>query len=342
MASTNTPIWQLYKKWPTAYSVRYLSMSYVREMTHGGDWYPKDQTLEQMMKASFYYAPVTEAQKENLVGIIAPHSCYSVCLRTGAKSYARIDPDKYDKIIILGTCHHIPLAKILVSDASEVVTPFGNIPLDIETCKALCEDNPDFFSLMTKEVDEAEHSLEMQYPLIKWVFGNRSIQIIPMLVGSLNEDRETGIVAILKPLILAERTLFIISSDFTHWGEMFKFTPLQNMRKPLSAQLRLWDEKAMNIIGAFNYSHFRFHIEDVKGSICGCYAICLIMHILKSGYAVDAIDRTELCQITCPSDFSISYMAVGFYVKTDVPEEEENDNGIEISEELLNSLVKGL
>jgi AmmeMemoRadiSam system protein B len=319
-------------------------MSYAREMTHGGDWYPRDVTLGQMMKASFYYAPATDEQKENLVGIIAPHSCYSVCLRTAAKSYARINPDNYDKIIILGTCHHIPLPSILVSDASEVLTPFGEIAVDTETCKALCADNPDLFSLMSKSVDDAEHSLEMQYPLIKWVFGDRAIKVLPMMVGSLNEDRETRIAAILKPILLAERTLFVISSDFTHWGEMFRFISLQNMRKPLSAQLRLWDEKAMNIITAFNYDHFRFHIEDVKGSICGCYAICLILRVLKSGYAVEMIDRTELCQITCPTDFSISYLAVGFYVKTDQPEEEDEGNGgeMEISEEMLNNLVRRL
>jgi AmmeMemoRadiSam system protein B len=319
-------------------------MSYVREMTHGGDWYPTDSTLEQMMKASFYYAPTTEEQKKDVVGIISPHSCYSVCLRTAAKGYARINPDNYDKIIILGTCHHIPLPGVLVSDASEVVTPFGNIQVNVDVCKELCETCPEFFSLMSKEVDDAEHSLEMQYPLIKWVFGDRPITIIPMLVGSLNEDRETRIAPILKPLITAERTVFIISSDFTHWGELFKFTGFANLRKPLAYQMRLFDEKAMHIIAGFNYDHFRFHIEEMSGSICGCYAICLMLRVLKNGYDVEMVDRSELCQVLCPTDFSISYLAVSFTLKGDVPEEEENgDNGLpEISEAMLNGLARRL
>lgn len=307
-------------------------MSYVREMTHGGEWYPTDNTLNQMMQASFYYAPVEAGKQDNLKGIISPHSCYSVCLKTAAKGYARVNPDSYDKIVILGTCHHQALAGCLVSDATECVTPFGNIAVDVEGCKKLCEETPEMFALMKKEVDDAEHSLEMQYPLIKWVFKDRPIQVIPILVGSLNEEREGIIVEALKPLITEERTLFIISSDFTHWGEIFKFTGFANLRKPLNQQMQLFDEKAMNIISGFNYDHFRFHIEEISGSICGCYAICLMLHIMKRGYSAEMFDRTELCQILCPSDFSISYMAIGFYKKIgeDEQEEEENDDMGEI------------
>lgn len=308
-------------------------MSYVREMTHGGEWYPTDNTLNQMMQASFYYAPIESGEQDNLKGIISPHSCYSVCLKTAAKAYARINPDNYDKIVILGTCHHLALAACLVSDASECVTPFGNIAVDTKTCKTLCEERPDMFALMTKKVDDAEHSLEMQYPLIKWVFKDRPIQIIPILVGSLNEEREGVIVNVLKPIVTEERTLVIISSDFTHWGEIFKFTGFANLRKPLNQQMQLFDEKAMNIISGFNYDHFRFHIEEISGSICGCYAICLVLHIMKRGYTTELFDRTELCQILCPTDFSISYLAVGFYKKPDgnaVPTDEEEDEIDEI------------
>ena len=304
-------------------------MSFVREMTHGGDWYPTDATLEQMLKASFYYAPVNDDEKQRLVGIISPHSCYSVCLKTAAKSYARVDPDSYDRVVILGTCHHRALAACLVSDATECVTPFGNLEVDVDECKKLCEDTPDMFAKMTEAEDNAEHSLEMQYPLLKWVFRDRPLKIIPILVGSLSEEREAKIVPIIRDLVTRERTLFVISTDFTHWGEIFKFTGFANMRKPLSAQVPLFDEKAMNIISGFNYDHFRFHIEEVSGSICGCYAICLMLHVLRRGYSVQQFDRSELCQVLCPTDFSISYIAAGFYAKPEGEAEEEEPDGLD-------------
>lgn len=300
-------------------------MSYVRKMAHAGDWYPTDDKIKQMMKASFYYAQTEEKDKENLVGIISPHSCYSVCLKIAAKSYARIDPTRYQRLFILGTCHHLALGSCLVSEASEVETPFGNIPVDVDMCRKLTSENPELFKYMTQEVDEAEHSLEMQYPIIKYWYEDNPVSVVPILVGSITEETEEAIVPILSQVILSEGTLFVISSDFTHWGEIFKFTGFANMHKPLSAQVQLFDDKAMNIISGFNYDHFRFHIEEISGSICGCYSICLMLHILNSGYKAELIDRHELCQILSPSDFSISYCAVSFYRKEYNPEEEEEE-----------------
>lgn len=302
-----------------------LPSLFVREMTHGGEWYPTDERLDQMMKAAFYYAPAKDEEQENVVGIISPHSCYSVCLKTAAKAYARIDPTRYHNIIILGTCHHIPLPSCLVSQASEVMTPFGNIKVNKNICHSLVNEHSSLFSYMQQDVDDNEHSLEMQYPLIKYVFGNQDVEIIPILVGSLNDEREEKITNILKPLITAPDSLFIISSDFTHWGEIFKFTAFANSKKPLSMQPQLFDTKAMQIIEGFNFDHFRFHIEEIKGSICGCFAICLILHILHSGYKTELVDRTQLCQILCSTDFSISYVAVVFRRDGSIIEEEVND-----------------
>jgi AmmeMemoRadiSam system protein B len=305
-------------------------MSYVREMTHGGEWYPTDGSLAQMMKASFFYAPVTDEDKVSVVGIMSPHSCYSVCLRTAAKAYARVNPDNYDTVVLLGTCHHRPLAGCLVSAASIARTPFGDLVIDTAGCQGLCESDPNLFALMSKEVDDAEHSLEMQYPLIKWVFGERPVALIPILVGSLNEEREAAVGAILKPVLTANRTLFVISSDFTHWGEIFHFTKMHNPRKPLPQQLKLFDEKAENVIAQFNVMHFRFLIEEMNGAICGCYSIALVISVLsRKKYAAATVDRSELCVLKTTKDFSISYVAMVFtHLEGDIAEEEEDANDL--------------
>jgi AmmeMemoRadiSam system protein B len=293
-------------------------------MTHGGEWYPTDTTLTRMMKASFYYARSTPDDQQNVIGLISPHSCYTVCLRTAATGYGRINPDHFDTIILLGTCHYRQLNSCLVSDAIIAKTPFGDLSIDTESCHRLCEH--DFFDLMTKEIDDTEHSLEMQYPLIKWVFGDRPIKLIPILVGTLNEEREKSIAATLRPLIKSDRTFFVISSDFTHWGEIFKYSKMASARKPLSQQFRLHDEKAQNVITQFNVDHFRFLIEETRGSICGCYSICLIISILdRRRYQAVTVDRSELCTLTSPKDFSISFISMIFRkIEGEIPEEEED------------------
>ena len=299
-------------------------MSYIRRASHLGEWYPNKEELEKMLKASFFYTNKDENLRNDVIGILSPHSCYSVCLRTAAHSYSRIDPNNYDKIFIFGTCHHIPLTSCLISNASELETPFGNLKVDVETCQNIYELSNSNVRFMTQEEDEAEHSLEMQFPIIKYLFEDKNIEIIPLLIGSLNENVEEFMANLLRPMILTSRTLFIISSDFTHWGELFHFTSFANGKKPLEQQLLLHDERAMNIISAFNYEHFRFHIEEISCSICGSFSICLILHILSSNYRFEKVYRSELSPIKSSKDFSISYVAAAFYPNSEIDNFEEN------------------
>lgn len=48
--------------------------------------------------------------------------------------------------------------------------------------------------------------------------------IIPILVGSLSPEKEAMYGRILAPYLADPQTLFIISSDFCHWGQRFRYT----------------------------------------------------------------------------------------------------------------------
>jgi AmmeMemoRadiSam system protein B len=302
---------------------------FVRPMTHAGEWYPTDATLTQMMKASFFQARVAPEARQNVVGILAPHACYSVSLRTAAKSYSRVDPDSYDRVVVLGPSHHRPVDGCLVSTASALQTPFGDLAVDTDACRALCESDFGVFFPMSPADDGAEHALELQFPIIKYVFQNRPIRVIPLIVGFLTEEQESSGATLLSPIITADRTLFVISSDFTHWGEVFRWAKMANSRRPLSQQLKLHDDKAFNVIATFNADHFRFLIEETDGSICGCFALCLILMILdKSRFTVQMVDRIELCEINSAKDFSISYVALVFSKRDGVIEEEDDEEKV--------------
>ena len=70
---------------------------------------------------------------------------------------------------------------------------------------------------MSQETDEDEHSLEMHLPYIYKVFENMSIQIVPILVGALNEATERQYGHLLAPYLDDPENLFVVSSDFCHW-----------------------------------------------------------------------------------------------------------------------------
>ena len=78
------------------------------------------------------------------------------------------------------------------------------------------------FSEVEKASDEEEHSLEMQYPYLKLVL-NPGTKVIPIMVGSTK-----GLEKISNELLLDyfkdNESLFVISSDFCHWGSRFQYT----------------------------------------------------------------------------------------------------------------------
>lgn len=82
------------------------------------------------------------------------------------------------------------------------------------------------FEFMHLSVDEAEHSIEMQLPYIAKVMADfkDSFTIVPILVGSLTVGEEALYGSILAPYLSDPQNLFVISSDFCHWGQRFRYT----------------------------------------------------------------------------------------------------------------------
>lgn len=86
---------------------------------------------------------------------------------------------------------------------------------------------------MQEPVDEDEHSIEMHLPYVRKVFEScvvysavrmnsqkvrrKDVKIVPILVGSINTEKERQYGELLAPFLADERTLFVISSDFCHW-----------------------------------------------------------------------------------------------------------------------------
>ena len=78
---------------------------------------------------------------------------------------------------------------------------------------------------MSQSVDEEEHSIEMHLPYVAKVMESRRGQftIVPVLVGALKEEREVEYGKIFSKYLADPQNLFVISSDFCHWGERAVF-----------------------------------------------------------------------------------------------------------------------
>lgn len=102
---------------------------------------------------------------------------------------------------------------------------------------------------MSQSVDEDEHSIEMHLPyihrLLQLQYPNTPTTeyppLVPIMVGSTSAGTESAFGAVLAPYLADPSNVFVISSDFCHWGLRFRYTyyvphaPKPGPRLPISS-----------------------------------------------------------------------------------------------------------
>lgn len=131
------------------------------------------------------------------------------------------------RVFILGPSHHHYFEGCAVSPFETYATPLGPLEIDQEVNKSLLKNQA--FTVMNRDVDKEEHSIEMHLPYIYKVLErqhSRSTelpQIVPILVGSIDSTKEKEYGKLLRPYLEDEENCFVISSDFCHWYVMNDF-----------------------------------------------------------------------------------------------------------------------
>jgi len=103
------------------------------------------------------------------------------------------------------------------------------------------------FKEVSKEDEEEEHSLEMQFPYLKQIFPT-GVKIVPIIVGNLKGNLEVEYANILRPYFKSEENFFVISSDFCHWGDRFSYTYYNKADGKIYESISKLDHEGMDVI----------------------------------------------------------------------------------------------
>jgi AmmeMemoRadiSam system protein B len=120
------------------------------------------------------------------------------------------------------------LDKCAVSQCTRYETPLGGIEIDTATTAELYHSKE--FDLLPLATDNAEHSLEMHLPYLYKVFSRHFAtpadhpRLVPILVGNTDAAAEQRYGRLLAPYLADPTSIFVISSDFCHWGARFGYT----------------------------------------------------------------------------------------------------------------------
>ena len=286
----------------------------IRKAAFAGSWY--DSSKELLTKSLKTWVSLTKTsleQNQKLKAIVVPHAGYSYSGPTAAWSFSQINPDNYDRVFLLGPCHQLYLPGCGLTSCSSFETPLGNISIDTDIVNELSKEKN--FDIVKKKDEEKEHSLEMQLPFLKMVFGDRDFKLIPIMVGNLNEKAEEYFGGVFKKYLEAERTLFVISSDFCHWGTNFDYQPYDKNDGDIFQSIEKLDKRGIDLIEKQNVELFQSYLKETENTICGRHPIAVFMFALKlsslcKNFKTKLLSYNQSNQVKKKSDMSVSYASI--------------------------------
>lgn len=290
----------------------------VRKASHANSWYEGNR--EELTKELQNYLSKAEKKIENklIKGIIVPHAGYAFSGQTAAYGYLNINPFNYNRVILLGPCHHMYLNGCGLPSCDEYETPLGNIPIDKETVNILAQKVG--FTTVEKSDEEEEHSIEMHLPYIKKIFGENEFKLVPIMVGNLNKKQEKYYGSILSEYLNDIKTLFVISSDFCHWGKNFEYTPgYQLENSEISYSIEKLDKQGIKLIEEQNADAFSQYLEDTDNTICGRHPIGVFLFALKKANFETKTEMLHYAQSghikRKQNQSSVSYSSIATYIQ---------------------------
>lgn len=212
--------------------------------------------------------------KDAVRAVIAPHAGYIFSGEVAASAFAQIAEDAaYEHIFLLGPSHHAGFDGASVNNAFDSYhTPLGDVPVDVELCIRLIEDNRCFTCIDSAHA--REHCIEVQLPFLQFRLGRRMPPIVPVVIGTQRMDTLRQIAKALKPWF-NDRNLFVISSDFSHYPP---YADAQNVDHRTGEAILTGKVDKLTEVMEANDS---LRIRNLATSACGQCAIAVLMLMME-------------------------------------------------------------
>lgn len=255
-----------------------------------------------------------DCQGQKLLAVVTPHAAMRYSGKAEASAFAaildtqKVSGEKFKRIILLGPSHEYKFEGAALCHFKTMATPFGALTNDLEGRDKLAG-HPAF-----KYNDQAhilEHSLELEFPFIKYYLPD--VTVLPILIGRIDPVDAQELAGAIKE-ILKPGDLVMVSSDFTHYGEFYHYTPFL---KDVPANIRKLDLTALKLLNDKNLNGF-FDFKSKSGdTICGFYALSVLLAMLPETAHCQALDYftshdVPAGQVSAEKDRSISYMAISY------------------------------
>jgi len=280
-------------------------MSTVRQPVLAGTWYAADP-LELAATADQFIALADAAVRpagRPLLAVV-PHAGYVFSGQTAGKLLGLLGDTPVRRIVVLAPNHRIALDRLALSGAAAFATPLGTVEVDQAAVRQLAA-NSSF--TIENEAHAQEHAIEIQLPLIQRTWPSNVPRIVPILVPPVTAAQATEAAAALARLADPE-TLFLVSTDFTHYGASYGYVPFT---ENLPAALEELDSGAILKILAGDAEGLRRYGRRTGITMCGLEATAIALEQgLPPGYEAALIDYSRSGDKDGDYSLSVSYASI--------------------------------
>ncbi|KAK2141225.1 hypothetical protein LSH36_1137g00009 [Paralvinella palmiformis] len=227
------------------------------------------------------------------------------------------------RVFILGPSHHVRLSSCTLSSVDRYETPLYDLFIDQQVYSELQRTGQ--FETMSVQTDEDEHSIEMHLPYIAKVMESRQghFTIVPILVGSLSVEKEQMYGSIFAKYLADPENLFVISSDFCHWGQRFRYTYYDKSCGEIWQSIEKLDKMGMELIESLDPTAFTDYLRKYQNTICGRHPIGVLLNSIAclrqngNGYkfSVKFNKYAQSGQCRAMKDSSVSYASAALTVQ---------------------------
>jgi hypothetical protein len=270
-----------------------------------GRWYPSD--TEELRRD--VDRRLVAAGGGPLRAIVAPHAGFAYSGNVAGAGFGPLAGRAVDRVLLIGPSHYYGFRGAVIPRAAAYRTPLGDVPIDRDAAATLAR-HPGF-----REDDGPfgpEHSLEAELPFLQRALAP-GWSALPVLVGAFDGPVDAGSLADALQPLADERTLVVVSSDFTHYGDGFGYVPF---RDRVEERLRELDLGAVREIEKSDAGSFRAYCEETGVTICGRRPIEILLR-LSPGEPGRLIAYDTSGRMTGDWSHTVSYAAIGFARRAD-------------------------
>lgn len=304
---------------------------------HLQGWYPTEtEALKSSMmsldkQAQERFSAVVEPG--SIRALIVPHAGYAYSGDVATAVYRLVRSVSIRRVIVLAPSHYGMFVGAALPLFATYKTPLGLVSMDraviqqLEKSSLLSEKAQLPLLREDEHVYKTEHSFEIQLPFIQTYIKNALV--VPLLISSISQSEISDIATMLAPFIDAH-TLVIVSSDFTHYGKKFDYTPFAQDSQggaassdTIQCRIRQLDSGALQAIQQYDMPGFLSYVKETGDTICGKNALAILLELLEKGAFGDVEPRLiaykTSTQVTGQADESVSYVGIAFVTNSMAP-----------------------